>query len=335
MMRSVRTASVSLVLTALVTPALAGMTQDLADCTATDKTTSAAACTRVMESGRLWENQHYIGHYNRGWSYFNAGDYDKALADFDRSIKLNPGHADTYLSRALARHMLGARVESAADLDLYLEKKGETAEARINRARLFLARKEPDRAFSEAQSAAAVDPDDHRIEALRALALADLGELAPARIAADKAIAMKPAEAGPYYARAVVAHREGKRDEAGTDVEKALSIRDRFVAAHTLKGKLHEEKGETDAAVASFRRAVEGAAKAPDAIAAQAEARERLAALTGEAAPARVAASFQNGQAHRKDEDEPQPRDAPRGGESDCRRFIPAAGTTVAVDCSD
>ncbi len=79
---------------------MAGMTQDLADCTAADRKTSADACTRVMNSGRLPREQIYIGHFNRGWSYFNAGNLEKALADFDKSVTANPAYADTYFSRA-------------------------------------------------------------------------------------------------------------------------------------------------------------------------------------------------------------------------------------------
>jgi tetratricopeptide (TPR) repeat protein len=306
---------------ALASPALAGMTQDLEDCTAADRKTSAAACTRVMDSGRLWDNQYYIGHYNRGWAYFNADDYDKALADFDKSVKLNASYADTYLSRAVTQHMKGARDAALTDLDTYLEKKGEIAEAHVNRARLFRSMKEPNRAFSELQRAGDLDPGDDKVEAMRALALADLGELGPARAAAEKAIASKPDDAGGYYARAFVSYAERRFPEARTDVEKALSIKDKFIAAHTLMGKLHEEQGEKDAAIASYRRATEGFPKAPDAISAKEEARERLAALNGDPAPAKVAAS--------------EPKDTPPPASTDCRRFIPQAGTTVAVDCTE
>lgn len=308
---------------AFTSPAFAGMTQDLEDCTAADRKTSVESCTRVMDSGRLWDNQVYIGHYNRGWGYFNSGNYDKALADFDKSIKLNASYADTYLSRAITQNMRGAREAALADLDTYLDKKGEVAEAHVNRARLFRAMKEPNRAFSELQRAADLDPADDKVEAMRALALVDLGELSPARAAAEKAITEKPDDALPYYARAFVSFAEKKFDDAMRDVEKALSIKDKHIAAHTLKGKLHEERGEKSAAEASYRRALEGFPKAPDAIGAKEEARERLAALTGEPAPAKIATSDPAAAS------DPEPAPA----STDCRRFIPSAGTTVAVEC--
>src|SRR5262245_5288300 len=124
MARRFRFVGLALLAMAGAVPAHAGMKQDLADCTAADRATSAAACTRVMNSGRLPDEQLYIGHYNRGWSYLNSSDYDKALADFDKSIKYLSSYADTYFSRALVQHELGEREKSLADLDRYIELKG-------------------------------------------------------------------------------------------------------------------------------------------------------------------------------------------------------------------
>lgn len=324
MLRSARASSLLLSLmagaAALATPALAGMTQDLADCTAADRKTSADACTRVMNSGRLPRNQFYIGHYNRGWSHFNAGAHDKALADFDKSIAYNPGYADTYLSRAQVQHERGARDQSLADLDRYLEKKGEVAEAHLNRARMFRQRGEPDRAFSELQRAGTLDPGEAETLVLRALILSDLGEKGPARAEADKAIAAKSDDARAFYARALIAFRDEALSDAAADVEKALSLKEAFPAAHTLKGEIHERRGETGPAVESFRRALAFRPKSIDGRAAQEKARARLAALEGvPRAPAEVAAA--------------PPAPQPAAEDPGCRRFIPYAETTVAVPC--
>jgi Tfp pilus assembly protein PilF len=310
------------------------MNQDLADCTASDRKTSAEACTRVMNSGRLPREQVYIGHYNRGWSYFNANAYDKALADFDKSISHNPGYADTYYSRAVVQHERGARDQSLADLDTYLEKKGEIAEAHLNRARVFRARNELDRAFSELQTAGQLDVTDHKVVILRALVLSDMGEQGPARREAETAIEANPDEAGGYYARALVAYREKQFDAATADVDKALSFKDANPIAHTLKGQILEQRGDTSAALASFRRALDIIPKSLDARAAQDEARARVTALGGtEPVPDKVAASETPPAA--KPAAAPLSATPPAAERAGCRRFIPSVGTTVAVDCPD
>ena len=70
----------ALVLAAAIAPAHAGMQNDLALCTAAEGRPSAAACTRVMNSGRLRDEDIRIGYYNRADSYEKAGDFDKATA---------------------------------------------------------------------------------------------------------------------------------------------------------------------------------------------------------------------------------------------------------------
>jgi tetratricopeptide (TPR) repeat protein len=309
-------------------PSIAGMTQDLADCTAADRKTSADACTRVMNSGRLPQEQMYIGYFNRAWSQYRAGDYDKARADFDKSIAANTGYADTYLSRAQVQHERGDREASLADLDLYLDKKGDSIEARVKRAQMFRWRGEPSKAFSELQSAAALDPADRKINIMRALVLSDSGEPVPARKEAEAAIAALPDAPGAYYARALIGFREHDLAAASADVAKALSLKKTFQPAHTLDGRIHEEQGDTAAARASYNRAIETSSHGIDALSAQAEARERLAALDGTAAvpTARVVASDSTSETQPEAAAEPE-------AVGNCRRFIPQAGMTVAVEC--
>lgn len=307
----------------LAPESIAGMTQDLTDCTASNTKTSAAACTRVMESGRLPHNQLYIGHYNRGWAYFNDGDNDKALADFDASVRHNPDYADTYYSRAVVQN---ARADSAAmrsDLDQYLKLKGEASVSYLNRALLFRRAGDLDQAYSELTDAERLEPGNRKVQVMRALVLSDKGEQRPARAEAEKALDAKADDASALYARALIAYRERDFAAATTDVDKALEQKQAFPAAHTLKGRLDEESGDTAGARASYRRALDTAPNSVDARAAQEEARERLSALGDE--PAAEAPKGEEVVAQRSVGE----------GIGDCRKYIPSASVTIAVDCSE
>ena len=53
---------------------------------------------------------------NRGWIYLRLGRHDRALSDFERSLKLRPGYAWALYGRALAETRLGDAGRAATDL---------------------------------------------------------------------------------------------------------------------------------------------------------------------------------------------------------------------------
>ncbi len=268
-----------------------------------------------MNSGRLPENQFYIGYYNRAWAHFSQGNYDKSLADFDKSLSYNSTYADTYYSRAVVQHELGDRTKSLADLDKYLDLKGEVSVAYFKRAHLFRRRGDLERAYTEVRRAADLDPNDRKVQVLRALILSDKGEQRWAREDVDKVLAAKPDDAGALYARALISYRENELAKAADDAETRHKAEEGLHGRHTLLGRIREQQGDKAVARASFERALDIPSKSVDAQAAREEARERIAALAGEPVERVAQAS------------------GSRSGPSDCRRFLPSAGVTVVVDC--
>ena len=62
----------------------------------------AAACTALIDSERFTRQNLAILHSNRGIAYGKAGDYDRAIADFDAALRINPNHVRAYLNRGNA-----------------------------------------------------------------------------------------------------------------------------------------------------------------------------------------------------------------------------------------
>jgi tetratricopeptide (TPR) repeat protein len=59
-------------------------------------------CTAVIESGKETPKILVIAYNNRGNAYTAKGEYDRAVQDYDQSIKLNPNYAKALNNRGVA-----------------------------------------------------------------------------------------------------------------------------------------------------------------------------------------------------------------------------------------
>ena len=98
-------------------PALAQWTPDVAQCAKGGEPTDEriAACTRAIASGKLSSKNLAVTHNNRGKAWGITGQYDKAIADFDEAIRLNPQDAPTYGIRGYASYRKGDYDRAIAD----------------------------------------------------------------------------------------------------------------------------------------------------------------------------------------------------------------------------
>jgi len=82
---------------------------------ASKATEKIAACTRVIRTGRLRGRDLAIAYQDRAEGYRLTKDYDHALEDFDRAIKVDPGVAYAYLNRAEVHRLKGDYDQVIAD----------------------------------------------------------------------------------------------------------------------------------------------------------------------------------------------------------------------------
>ena len=75
-------------------------------------------CTKAIKL----EPQLTMAYNNRGLAYHKKGELDKAIADFSKAIELDPNYAEAYFNRAYAYHRKGGEVAKAAsDLEKCIE----------------------------------------------------------------------------------------------------------------------------------------------------------------------------------------------------------------------
>jgi tetratricopeptide (TPR) repeat protein len=298
-------------------PAAASMRQDLSSCTAAQGRPSAAACTRVMNSGRLPRNQFYIGYFNRGASYRRAGDLDKALADFNRVVALRPQFSRGYHVRGLIRYGLGHHQTAREDIDRAIELDAKSWAAYLSRAVMQRAAGNADAALKDLAKADDIKRGQAQVLLVRALIKADRGAVGAARSDVNKVLATGKDTAAAYYARASIAYSEKRFEAAEADLDRALKRKDTFAAAQMLMGRILEARGDKSGAMARYRKALAAPSNTFDGLQAHVTARERLDALKGAGGPS--VALNADGKA--------------RSGS--CRRFLPATGMIIEADCDD
>ena len=59
--------------------------------------------------------QYAIAYYRRGLSYYDLGQYERAIQDYDGAIRLNPQHAAAYYVRGMGYEGLGKTKEAELD----------------------------------------------------------------------------------------------------------------------------------------------------------------------------------------------------------------------------
>jgi tetratricopeptide (TPR) repeat protein len=325
--------------------ALADMERDLSMCTAAEGRPSAAACIRVLNSGRLRDGDAYIAHFNMGDAHERAGDFGKALGDIERVIELRPGFARAYIARAMVQDDLGETAKALADLDEAIRLKGDSAGAYVARATMLRARGDFAGALADLKRAAEIEPKSSPVRLQRALALAENGDLDAAAPAVDDVFKAGKPDRGAFYVRAALYFAQDRLDAAEAELKRVLAERPTFAAARTLLGRVQEKRLDKTAARESYAAAIASLTGEFDRHFAKKLARERLAALEGSSgradlgddtkpasgspAPAAVAVLKEAG------EDAAPDAQIPAAREPQCKRFLPATGTIIAADCAE
>jgi tetratricopeptide (TPR) repeat protein len=94
-----------------------------------------------------------VSCYNRGAAFMAKGDYDQAIACFDKAIRIEPRFAEAYCNRGTAYYEKGQYDAAISDFSRAIEIEPGFAEAYYNRAVAYYDKQEYDRARQDAQKA--------------------------------------------------------------------------------------------------------------------------------------------------------------------------------------
>jgi lipoprotein NlpI len=106
-------------------------------------------CTKAIESGKFTGDPLAKLHYNRGIEWAAKTNYDRAIADYDVAIKLNPRVSDVFHNRGNAWGSKGDHDRAIADYDAAIKLNPKDLSSHSGRAFELTAKGDYERAIAD------------------------------------------------------------------------------------------------------------------------------------------------------------------------------------------
>ena len=107
------------------------------------------------------EELYYAEAYytNRGVEYYQKGQYDQSISDFNKAIEINPGYAKAYSDRAVTYYQKGQYDKAISDLSNAIEINIRYDKAYYNRGIVYgKGKSQYDQAISDFNKAIEINP---------------------------------------------------------------------------------------------------------------------------------------------------------------------------------
>ena len=192
----------------------------------------------------------------RGIAYLNLGRPHAAIRDFSRAVNADARFASAYRHRAVARLDVGQTDEAIEDLSRALAFDINNAEVYVVRGYAYLSAGNTASAIKDFSRALELDPKSIAGYEARGLAngLAEAFDEAYADL--NRAIELDPRAAVAFAYRAFVYKQNAQIDVALKDVETAVKLEPNRAETLWAQGEIEEARGQTELAVASFRKSL-------------------------------------------------------------------------------
>jgi tetratricopeptide (TPR) repeat protein len=183
------------------------------------------AMADANESIRL-NPRYYGGYLERGIICRRSGNLDQAISCYDAAIRLNPNFARTYYDRALAYSLKGDYDQAIRDSTEAIRRQDKTMQAdfHYNRAVFYQALGSFDKAMADYNDAIRLAPNDLRSYCGRADAFEEMGQLDKASSDYDRAIRLNATDSSDYRLRGIAYFAKGNYRAAASDFEKAARL---------------------------------------------------------------------------------------------------------------
>ena len=225
-------------------------------CLGSDIASKIVGCTKIIKDGKQSTDNKEAALVDRGIAYANKGDFDSAIADYDKALELKPDDADVFYNRGNSHEKKGEIDKAIADYDKAIELKPDDGYAFYNRGFAYENKGDFDSAIANFDKALELKPDDGDAFGNRGLAYANKGDFDRAIADYNKAVEIYPDYEAAFFNRGLAYENKGDFDRAIADLDKALELKpgDAFV----LKGRAdtYKKMNRLDEAIADYEKAL-------------------------------------------------------------------------------
>lgn len=180
---------------------------------------------KAVEVLRLLANTgSYRGFYMRGLAQQELGNDDSALADFGKSIQLNPRWWISYYSRGKAYAARRDHDRAIADFDKLIQLDPQKKDGYYLRANAYFHKRDHDRAIADLDRVIKVKPQNADPYVYRGDSYSSKGDYGRAVADYSEAIRLEPASAPAYQNRAKAYEKLGEGAKAQADRGKAAEL---------------------------------------------------------------------------------------------------------------
>ena len=194
-------------------------------------------------------------HMDMGIGYLDQGQFDRAIAEFQAVIQLDPGDAQAHYNLGLAYQKQDKLDEAAAAYLKSIQLDPNLADAHINLGLVYKTQGKPDQAIAAYQEAIRIDPDNDTAHYNLALSYYGQGQLDQAIAEYRQTVRLNPDHADAYYNLGRTYYEQGKLDEAIDAWQESIRIDPADSMAHNNVGRAYFEQGRLDEAVAALIKA--------------------------------------------------------------------------------
>jgi tetratricopeptide (TPR) repeat protein len=249
--------ALSVTLIMLASPAFA-IDQASKDCDqAADRDRSIAGCSQLLARGaRLSAKNRAAAYNNRGNAYVVKGELDRALADYDAAIILDPESSLAYNGRGNVYLRKREFDRALADFNAAILLNPQYSSAYNGRGEVYFYKSDYDRALADYNEAIHFDSRNAAAFANRAEVYARKGAYESAITDAELATRLDPKLSGPHAYLAYVYAKMGDLGRAQKEIDDAFRLDSKSADAFLYRGEIYLLRKEPQLALQDFEDAL-------------------------------------------------------------------------------